>query len=127
MRSLNIKVRDARYELLKNMLEDRRRDILDETSEVRDAEEQSVDDFIQDVDFTLMQMKAETLRKIDEALQRLDQGTYGICGDCGRELSAPRLRALPFAALCRECQEDQEERNAEAREARSTRTLEWRL
>jgi DnaK suppressor protein len=127
MRSKQVRVKDERYRVLKGMLEERRRDILEklrslreslptESGEVRDAEEQSVDDFVQDVDFTLMQMKAETLRKIDEALQRLENGTYGLCTECLKELPAARLRALPFAALCRDCQESQEEREAESRD-----------
>jgi len=105
-----------RYAVLKTMLEDRRREIQEklrsiretlpeEASLVRDAEEQSVTDFVQEVDFALMQMKSDTLVKIDEALQRLDQGTYGQCSDCGNEIPEVRLKALPFATRCRSCQE----------------------
>jgi RNA polymerase-binding protein DksA len=119
-----------RYELLKGMLEDRRREIQDklrslreslpaEVGEVRDAEEQSVDDFVQEVDFALMQMKSETLRKIDEAIQRLEQGGYGICVECGAEIAPARLQAVPFAAACRSCQEAKESRDESEREARS--------
>ena len=119
-----------RYELLKGMLEDRRREIQGklrslretlpaEVGEVRDAEEQSVDDFVQEVDFALMQMKAETLSKIDEALRRLQAGHYGVCAECESPIAAARLKALPFAALCRECQEAQERRQQEAREAQA--------
>jgi len=108
-----------RYSVLRVMLEDRRREIQeklhslletlpDQTAAVRDIEEQSVNDFVQEVDFALMQMKSDTLSKIDEALQRLDQGVYGVCSDCSREIGAPRLRALPFADRCRDCQEAQE-------------------
>ena len=67
-----------RYLLLRGILEDRRREIHEklrslresipmETPDVRDAEEQSVDDFVQEVDLALMQMKSETLKKIDQA------------------------------------------------------------
>jgi len=108
-----------RYELLHTMLEDRRRDIQEklrslretlpaESADVRDPEEQSVDDFILDVDFALMEMKSETLRRIDDALQRLDDGRYGQCEECSAEISASRLRALPFAELCRDCQDARE-------------------
>jgi len=45
------------------------------------------------------------LLRIDEALRRLEEGTYGICQDCDREIPAPRLKALPFATRCREDQE----------------------
>jgi DnaK suppressor protein len=121
-----------RYDMLKQMLEDRRREIQDklrslretlpaEVAEVRDAEEQSVDDFVQEVDFALMEMKSQTLSKIDEAIQRLDDGSYGVCAECGGEIAEARLAALPFAALCRSCQEQQEEKEAE------TRTIEARV
>ena len=118
-----------RYEVLKRMLEDRRLEIHEklrslrethpvEAAVVKDAEEQSVDDFVQEVDFALMEMKSETLKKIDEALRRLEHGTYGICGECGAEIAEPRLAALPFAALCRSCQEQAESREADGHEAR---------
>jgi DnaK suppressor protein len=119
-----------RYEVLKRMLEDRRREIQEklrslretlpaEADLVKDAEEQSVDDFIQEVDFALMEMKSETLAKIDEAIRRLENGTYGVCVECGGEIAEARLTALPFAALCRSCQEREEARDAEDREARA--------
>lgn len=119
-----------RYALLKAMLEDRRREIHDklrslretppvEAGEVRDLEEQSVDDFVQEVDFVLMQMKSETLRKIDEAIQRLEDGSYGACVECAGEITSLRLSALPFAELCRSCQELKESRDAADRESRT--------
>jgi DnaK suppressor protein len=120
-----------RYQILKQMLVDRRREIqeklrslretLPETArEVRDAEEQSVDDFVQHMDFALMEMKSETLQRIDAALRRLDEGTYGTCTECGTEISEARLRALPFAILCRQCQEEEESRDQEERGNRVT-------
>ena len=53
-------------------------------------------------------MKAETLTKINDALGRLDEGTYGYCSDCGGEISEKRLRALPFAVRCKDCEESRE-------------------
>jgi DnaK suppressor protein len=113
-----------RYRVLKSMLEDRRREIQlklrsfreslpAEVTEVKDAEEQSVDDFVQEVDFALMEMKSATLAKIDEAVKRLEAGSYGSCAECGTEISEARLKALPFAAFCRSCQEREESRAAE--------------
>jgi DnaK suppressor protein len=115
-------VRDReRYLVLKGLLEARRGEIQDklrslreslprEAAEVRDMEEQSVDDLVSDVDFALMEMKSETLRQIDAALRRLDAGSYGVCTDCGAEIAEARLKALPFALVCRDCQEAVEER-----------------
>jgi DnaK suppressor protein len=119
-----------RFDVLKGMLEERRKEIHDklrslretlpaEVAEVKDAEEQSVDDFIQEVDFALMEMKSQTLGKIDEAIQRLEDGTYGICPECDSEISEARLTALPFASLCRDCQENLESRAQEERDTRN--------
>jgi DnaK suppressor protein len=127
-----------RYLLLKGILEDRRREIHEKlrslresmpsgATDVRDAEEQSVDDFVQEVDLALMQMKSETLKKIDQALQRLEEGTYGRCQECDAEVPAARLKALPFAALCRDCQEDAESTVRAAREARAFERLQREL
>jgi len=70
-----------------------------------------------------MEMESETLRKIDEALLRLDEGTYGICSECDESISEMRLKALPFATLCRDCQEQAEESEA-VRHARPSRFFE---
>jgi DnaK suppressor protein len=126
-------VHQERYAVLKQMLEDRRRDIHDrlrmlretlpaQVAEVKDAEEQSVQDFAQDVELALMEMKSETLGQIDEAIRRLEAGTYGTCAHCGREIAEARLKALPFATLCRECQEVAEEARASER-SQDTRVL----
>ena len=127
-----------RYLLLKGMLEDRRREIHEklrslreqipvDAPDVKDAEEQSVDDFVQEVDLALMQMKSETLKKIDQAITRLEAGTYGRCQECAAEIPPARLRALPFAALCRECQEEAESVVRAAREAKAFERLQREL
>jgi DnaK suppressor protein len=76
--------------------------------EVLDAGESSEADIQEDIEFALIQMKAETLTKINDALQRLEAGSYGYCADCGGEISDKRLRALPFAVRCKECEEGRE-------------------
>ena len=119
-----------RYQVLRDMLEARRREIQDklrslretvpnEATNVRDTEEQSVHDFVQDVELALMEMKSETLGQIDEAIRRLEAGAYGTCANCGGEIAEPRLKALPFATLCLECQENAEEARASERSQES--------
>ena len=71
-------------------------------------------DIQEDIEFALIQMKAETLNKINDALVRLEQGDYGNCYDCGEEIAEKRLRALPFAVRCKDCEEARE--NAEQRQ-----------
>jgi DnaK suppressor protein len=118
-----------RYQVLKTMLEERHREIQDklrtlretlpaEVAEVKDAEEQSVNDFVRDVELALIEMTSETLTQIDEAMHKLEAGTYGVCANCGTEIAEARLKALPFATLCRSCQEAQESMQAEQREVR---------
>jgi DnaK suppressor protein len=122
-----------RYQVLKAMLEERRADIQErlrslretlpaQVAEVKDAEEQSVHDFVQDVELALMEMKSETLGQIDEAIRRLEEGAYGTCAHCGREIPEARLKALPFATLCLECQEAEEEART-AERAQESRVL----
>lgn len=127
-----------RYLLLKGILEDRRRQIHEklrslrdaiptQTPDVRDAEEQSVDDFVREVDLALMQMKSETLKKIEQAIQRLEDGSYGRCLECEQEIPAARLRALPFAVLCRDCQAETESHVRHEREAKAFARLQKEL
>jgi len=120
-----------RYSDLKQMLDERRREIQAEVqgkmrgvreegtwggklNEVLDAVESAEADIQEDLEFALVQMKSETLNKINDALVRLEQGNYGNCFDCGEEIAQKRLRALPFAVRCKDCEEARE--NAEQRE-----------
>jgi DnaK suppressor protein len=109
-----------RYEVLSQMLRDREAEIKNklrslrevlpaESTQVKDAEEQSMEDFVLGMDFALMEMESETLKRIDEALHRLEEGTYGDCEECGQKIAEARLKALPFANACRDCQEQREE------------------
>jgi DnaK suppressor protein len=49
------------------------------------------------------------IRKIQAALQRIEDGSYGICEDCGEEIGVPRLKARPVTKLCINCKSKQEE------------------
>ncbi len=61
-----------------------------------------------DLDFALVEMQTQTLDHITAALARLHAGEYGICDDCEEEISAKRLRAMPFATRCLACQDSTE-------------------
>ena len=49
------------------------------------------------------------IRKIRSALQRIEDGTYGVCEECGEDISIPRLKARPVTRLCINCKARQEE------------------
>ena len=125
----------SRYSELKQMLDDRRRELQAEVqgkmrgvreegswggklTDVLDAVESAEADIQEDLEFALVQMKSETLNKVNDALARLEQGNYGNCFDCGEEIGERRLRALPFAVRCKDCEEARE--TAEQRERQLT-------
>src|SRR3972149_2916674 len=55
------------------------------------------------------------LTQVEEALARMDDGTYGICENCGRPIHPARLRAIPYAKLCIDCKAKEERANGIAR------------
>ncbi|TLY18921.1 MAG: transcriptional regulator, TraR/DksA family protein [Nitrospirae bacterium] len=59
-------------------------------------------------DISIMELRNKMRQQIDEALAKLEEGTYGRCADCGAEITEKRLRAVPFARRCVSCQEKQE-------------------
>jgi DnaK suppressor protein len=73
-------------------------DTYDLASEERDRE----------INFILSDRERVKIKQIDDALDRLDQGTYGVCESCGLEIAEERLQAMPFTRLCRDCQQEQE-------------------
>lgn len=113
----------ARYDALKCILIERQRAILsDVQGKIRDVRFQRSghDDAVldtgetsavaiqEDVAFALIQMTAETLTSIHQALSRFEEGTYGPCSQCGDDIGLLRLRALPFAVRCKNCQQARE-------------------
>ena len=115
---------EARFDELRHMLEERRDELAgavkDKIRDVRadatrsgghrltDVNGMPEADIHEDIEFALLQMKTETLTKINAALERLAEGTYGFCYECGDEIAGQRLRALPFAARCLDCEETHE-------------------
>jgi DnaK suppressor protein len=77
--------------------------------EVGDLGEDSVNDHQDGLDMSLLQMRAQTVKRIDEALIRLAVNQYGTCSACGLEIAERRLRALPFAVRCTRCEDRREE------------------
>ncbi|MGQ0811244.1 MAG: TraR/DksA family transcriptional regulator [Nitrospiraceae bacterium] len=74
----------------------------------RDIGDQALMDLERELGISLMEMRNRKRQLIDEALRRLVEGTYGLCAECGVEISEKRLAAVPFARLCVECQSRQE-------------------
>jgi DnaK suppressor protein len=109
---------------VRRMLVDWRRELLNEIqSKIRDVREEGCGHYHQTADlgdtpevdseddlaFALIHMKTQVLNRINEAVRRIDEGTYGYCMDCADAIAALRLRALPFAVRCRDCEETREQ------------------
>lgn len=56
----------------------------------------------------LKQTDAKILTAIEEALQRIDKGSYGVCRDCGDPIAEARLKAIPWTRVCISCKEKQQ-------------------
>ncbi len=116
--------RERRHAALQQMLLRKRQEILREIEgnlgqsltedqqrrleSARDVGDQALMDLERELGISLMEMRNRKRQSIDEALTRLNEGTYGICAECGVEISEKRLEAVPFAKLCVQCQSQQE-------------------
>lgn len=64
--------------------------------------------FDRELDYTLEENAEHVLAAIDAALQRMEEGTYGRCLSCGKQISRERLEAIPWATQCIDCKRKEE-------------------
>lgn len=116
--------RKTRQEFLYRMLMKKREEVMREIGSVlgqsltedqqrrlesaMDVGDQALMDLERELGISLMEMRNRQRQLIDEALTRLTDDTYGVCAECGVEISEKRLEAVPFAKLCVACQSRQE-------------------
>lgn len=72
------------------------------------------DNFEQEFTLGLIENKEETVREINEAIERIGDGTFGICEGCEKPILKSRLQAIPFARFCVDCQRKNEKRSQTA-------------
>jgi DnaK suppressor protein len=104
-------------EKYRRLLEQKKAELSTELAKARSAEEETNEEATQDIAdkavssytreflYSLTDGERTVLRRIDEALARIDEGTYGSCMNCGASLSEKRLNAVPWAPHCVDCQE----------------------
>jgi DnaK suppressor protein len=73
---------------------------------VADIGDMSSNAYNRDVLFNLSETQRQRIRDIDIALERIEQGEYGICMQCGEEIAPRRLEVRPFSRYCIECKTD---------------------
>ncbi len=110
----------AQLKKFQDLLEEKREDILkraqqtlsqDMTLDVDDLPDEmdlSASEYLQSFTFRLRGREKVFLDKIQKAIERIEEGNFGTCEECGEEISAKRLEARPETTLCIRCKEDQE-------------------
>ncbi|MGO9113497.1 MAG: TraR/DksA family transcriptional regulator [Thermoguttaceae bacterium] len=68
------------------------------------------DNYEQEFSLSLMENEGAALEKIQASLDRIEEGTYGACEECGAKIPKTRLNAIPYATLCVKCALQQERR-----------------
>ena len=122
------------HQKLASLLEQQRKDLLSNGKTLRVDFNVSKDELLDEVDMAVndieqgMKMRLgnrESLyfRKVEEALLRMKEGTYGLCLDCGGNIGVKRLEARPTAELCIDCKESSEKKESHNAEGRRHKSL----
>jgi len=113
-------LKEGKYEGIKKDLERQKAVLLAESGEIisgglkpgtenfPDMTDQASAETDQNFTLRLREREQKLLKKIDEALERINNGTFGICESCGEEISLKRLEARPVTTLCIDCKTRQE-------------------
>jgi DnaK suppressor protein len=109
IRSLLLKKkRELELELRQNIGKYKEEDPTGRTDIVFEEGEEKFLDLEKEIDFGILDKKSHALKQVLDALSRLDEGDFGFCEACGQKIQFERLRAMPFAVLCRDCQQEKE-------------------
>jgi DnaK suppressor protein len=120
MRDKEQQMSKAQLKKFKDMLEAKRQEIIKRAQQTLD-EDMTLDandlpdemdlassEYLQSFTFRLRGREKAFLDKIQKAIEKIDNGSFGTCDDCGEKISIKRLEARPETTLCIRCKEDQE-------------------
>src|SRR3990167_1506509 len=68
----------------------------------------ATDNFDRDFSLGIASSEQDLLNRIDEALQKIKEGTFGVCEQCEKAITMKRLKAVPYTKMCIKCQEEEE-------------------
>jgi RNA polymerase-binding protein DksA len=105
-RDLLLEERDRVTAAISHLHDDNSRSLEDETGEEtydNHLADSATATLNREIDYTLEENSEHVLKAINEALQRIDNGTFGTCGRCGRRIAEDRLEAIPYANRCIDC------------------------
>lgn len=130
VRALGSKLLKADVEVFKRMLHERKGDILDSLQQItEDTQKKSqkeasgdisgytlhmadvaTDNYDREFSMGLASNERELLYELNDAMKKIEEGTFGVCEDCKGFIAKGRLKAVPYARLCVKCQEKREAR-----------------
>jgi DnaK suppressor protein len=99
---------DKRDDIIKKAKETLEEDMALDTNDLPDEMDLASSEYLQSFTFRLRGREKSFLDKINKALERIDNNSFGVCEECGDEISVKRLEARPETTLCIRCKEDQE-------------------
>ena len=99
---------EKRQKLLTNAIQTLESDMKLDQADLADEMDLASSEYLQSFQFRLRGRERTFLSKIDKALAKLQDGSFGVCEDCGEPIHSKRLEARPEATLCIKCKEEQE-------------------
>jgi DnaK suppressor protein len=112
-----VRMSKKEMERYRRLLEEKKATLSVDIAKTRSAEEETSEELTQDIAdkavssytreflYSLTDGERSTLLQIDDAITRIDDGSYGFCVNCGQPMAEKRLTAVPWAPYCVECQE----------------------
>ena len=112
LKTVQAKLLERKQELWNDVVQDLQADAKNDHQElidtIRDQGDAGLEELRERTVFSLIEIKHNELRTIEDALRRIESGDYGRCMDCGQWISPARLKAMPHAVRCRRCQAQRE-------------------
>ena len=106
---LKARLLEKRRELMSKMQASMDEERLAEGSPGDDVIDRAMDTFERETAYQLAEIESDAVEQIDDAIGRIEAGTYGVCEMCGEPIPPARLKALPSATLCVECKSHEEQ------------------
>ncbi len=112
LKAIKQKLLEQKMEILDKLM-NKNRDYVDNLkNEIGDLADEAYEVIERELAYDLSMAEKTVLDDINDALKKIENGTYGICEDCGAPIPPERLKAKPYAKYCIKCKEKHEIRNS---------------
>lgn len=108
LKKFKVQLEEKRDDIIKKAKQTLSEDMLLDTADLPDEMDLASSEYLQSFEFRLRGREKSHLNKLELALRKIDDGSFGICTECGEPIAKKRLEARPETQLCIRCKEDQE-------------------